>query len=344
MIDMHDLKATLDDRAGRAPDPDEVLAGAMTLVDRRRKRRTAIGAAAAAVMTSGALITGVAVLRGDLRDGGYVSPAGPPGPAQPTTSRPWLPFSVGWMPQGYQLVRWHTGPRGAGLEYGAGPGSAGISARLDNVDKSVGEPVTPNGEQVPVDINGASGTLIRDTEFHRVAIYWQWAPGQRAVVYGKNPVAENTLLAVARSLTRQQSKPAGPTPVVTVPAAYPHVEVWSNGELDGGAQVSLCDHPMFDPNTQPSNSICVYVTVGGGPPPSRVLAHTPEVPEQWLTEETTHAGIPMRTTKERYGVLRVLDPGHWVTVALVGKRGMIDTTLPFGRAVLLDLAASVKIG
>ena len=315
MINNDALERALGTLERYAPAEDEVLAGMRSGITRRRRRRQ-VASVVAVAGTAAAVALGVV----------YVAPTrgadhtGFIGAAPPTTSvtkipppAPALPFTVGWVPDGYQLEVWEAGGTDGSAQY---VGSKDFQTVVVWVSGAPREAAAQGDTEVATTIAGRPGTIRRLTpDGKETQLLWQLADGRWAMVGGRAPaVSLATLQHVAESLSVTPVPMSVPFSLTTLPEGYAGV-TWMGGT--GGpmlGSLTICRGAVV-PRTGGQPADCINVNVGEGTAPAKLVIKSTkdsgmvEIP---IDQERTTDGVLTRATADGTTVVAQLDAGHWV--------------------------------
>lgn len=318
MID--NLERALGALERHAPAEDEVLAGLRAGIIRRRRRRQIATVAGTAVVV-GALALGAVYLapsRG-ADQSGFVAPATPkptPKPAPP----PSLPFSAGWMPDGYRLDAWQAGPAEGEAQY---VGTKDFQTVVVWISAAPRDRAPGDTEELTT-IAGRPGMIRRlEPDRKETQLIWQLADGRWAMVGGRAPtVPLATLRQVADHLV---IKPTPVTPVpftlIALPDGYGSVR-WGGGGVGAPMRGSatMC-RSAFEPGVATLPADCVSVTVGDGTAPTELqlkqAGHAEPVAVP-IDQARTVAGVLTRATADGKTVVAQIDAGHWAEATSQG--------------------------
>jgi hypothetical protein len=222
MNELDDLRAVLRARADLTPDPDALLPAIHEQVRGRRTRLRTAALAGVVVATVGGLAAASLIH------------FGPANSAATPQLRASLPFTVGHVPAGYQMLSWRT-----------------ESGEFSEVDYQSGTTSAINVEEAPNDFASAQG---RRTTVHGVPavlnespttgpkgeqLVWSAGPGRSLSVSVSEGVSESILYAVADSVTTTPSEPPSMILIRTVPAGLT-LEAWVSVWNPRSEQVTLC--------------------------------------------------------------------------------------------------------
>ncbi|HEV2783147.1 MAG TPA: hypothetical protein VGX25_27510 [Actinophytocola sp.] len=320
MINEESLRRALGTLERHAPAEADVLAGLRAGLARRRRRQVASVAGVAGAACAVALGVVVAVSgRGEERVGG--SPAPPTAPAGESSAPvaiasvippPALPFTVGWLPDGYTLARWDVGTADNYAYYGVGPQElesfmVGVSTR---------RPAAPAGAvEEPTTIAGRPGVVHKLGRNRAPSqLLWQLADGRWAVVGGRPPTMPlDTFRRIAESLAPQPTPLTVPFGLTKVPDGYRVVRWTNQGPV--GASLTLCPTGV-DP-FGPAGDACLSVSLDAGPAPTAMprRSNSPggEVVMVPLDREQVIGGVRTYATADGTAVVAQVDPGHYAT-------------------------------
>jgi hypothetical protein len=302
MIDTDSLRHALGALEAHTPAEGEVLAGFRAGVVRRRRHRQLASVVGVAGLAGAVALGVVLVSPGQQSPGQTIAPATSIAVAKPPpTPRPALPFTVGWVPDGYTLGSWETGVRESSAQYSGSKDFQTIVVWISAEPR----PVPAGAHDQPTTIAGRPGVVRKiPPDTAETQLIWQRADGRWAMVGGRVPTVPLAALThVAESLT------ATPTPLPvaftlrTVPDGY-RVSGWSAGD-----SVRLCRSV-----TDPGAADCIGLSLRSGAAPrttqlKRADASVAEVP---VDRERTVGGVPTRADATGMTVFAQVDAGHWV--------------------------------
>ncbi|HVV18389.1 MAG TPA: hypothetical protein VHF06_03075 [Pseudonocardiaceae bacterium] len=245
MNELDGLRDVLSRRADLAPDPDTVLPAVHRKIRRRRNRRRAAGVAGAVAVTVAGLTVASTLLHSPTTTSA-LTVATPLG-------RPIMPFTVSHPPAGYREIGWAYDAGVWTADYQDANGSPIVEVQVGGTDSTYG--VTGGTD---VELHG-----LRATFGHRqdepVVAWRQPGSGEWVSVTGQGAtVAEDTVLAFARSVSFTRSAPRSMMRLDEVPSGW-GVQTWAaqwNSLPDETAV--LCPTDLPGDTTDP----CVRVTVG----------------------------------------------------------------------------------
>jgi hypothetical protein len=319
MIDTNDVGRALRRLESHAPAEVEVLAGLRKgIVARRRRRQVAsvVGVAGAAALVA----VGVMVaLPGHAGSPGTVDPAtaAPPASekvANPPPPAPALPFTVGWVPDGYTLRTWEAGGTDASAEF------TGTKDFQDVVVWISAKPrdEIPGASRQDTTIAGRPGILQRfDPGKAEAQFVWQLADGRWAMVGGRTPtVTVEMLRKVAESVTLTPTPMTAPVQLSAMPDGYTSA-VWSAGsvQLCRTATAARTDAPAAD---------CITVSGNEGTAPKTYMVKTGtgtlkgNVRELPYGSPVTVGGVLTQSSADGTLVEAQVDATHWVSVSSQG--------------------------
>lgn len=317
MIDNDDLKQALGTLERFAPAENEVLTGMRHGIARRRKRRqvaSVVGVAgAAAVVALGV----VYATQGRTNDGtGFAGAAAPPPtastqPAQPVPS-PVLPFSVGWIPDGYRLGSWEAGSTDGSTQY---VGAKDFQTIVVWISAQPRETRASDSNE-PTTIAGRSGVIRRLAEDTKeTQLIWQLADGRWAMVGGRAPtVSLATLRQVAESVSATPTPMPAPFSLAAMPDGYRNVSWLGGGDVVPGS-LTLCRSDV-EPRSGSQPADCVSVSILNGSAPAVTYAKDATKPkgqvEVPIDQPGTVDGVMSRATADGTLVVAQLDANHWV--------------------------------
>jgi hypothetical protein len=307
MIDNETLRHAFGELERHAPAEGEVLAGFRAGVVRRRRRRQV--ASVVGVGGTACLVALGVMLVAPGRTGQQ-----PTAPAAPTTATkvanppapPALPFTVGWLPDGYRLDTWEAGTAESSAQY---VGSKDFQTVVVEVGST--RPAVIAGEKnQPTTIAGRLGvirTVPPDTA--ETQLIWQLADGRWAMVGGRMPTVPMTALAhVAESLAATPTPMAVPFGLRTVPDGY-QVVSWIDG-----ASVLLC-RPPVDVRSPVPPSGCITLSLRSGTAPAGTPSKNRDgsLLENPVDREQVVNRVPTRASADGMTVFAQVDGGHWVS-------------------------------
>jgi hypothetical protein len=264
---------------------------------------------------------------------GFVA-ATPAAPAKKTPpAPPSLPFTAGWIPDGYQLETWAAGSTDGSAQY---VGSKDFQTVVVWISAHARDAQAGDTEE-PTTIAGRPGVLRRLTpDARETQLIWQLADGRWAMVGGRAPtVPLATLRHVADSLVLKPTQVQAPFSLATLPDGY-QVASWMGGIGRGPANgsVTLC-RSAVELRTGALPADCVSVAAGEGTAPAEVLMKQAGKPEPLaipIDQALTVDGVPTRATADGHTAVAQLDPGHWAQATSQGA----------GADLLRQVAASVR--
>lgn len=318
-----------------APAEDEVLAGMRAGIARRRRHRQLATVAGVAVVV-GALAAGAvyfAPSRGAEQSG--LVAAAPPvvTPKKNPPAPPSLPFTAGWIPDGYKLQTWETGSTEGSAQY---VGTKDFQTVVVWISTNPRDSLAGDTEE-PATIAGRSGVIRRlAPDARETQLIWQLADGRWAMVGGRAPtVPLATLRQVADGLVIQPTLVEFPFSLTTLPDGYRAVSwMGGTGRDPVNGSLTLC-RSAFEPRTSSMPADCVNVAIGEGAAPTEVLmkqAGNPEPLTIPIDQAKTVDGVPTRATADGTTVIAQLDASHWAQAASQGA----------GADLLRQVAASVR--
>jgi hypothetical protein len=340
MIDTESVRRALGSLERFAPAETEVLAGFRAGVVRRRRRRqlaSKAGVTAAAAAVALGVVVVVAPDRGPVRVAAPPASSTAPEPtvaiANPPAP-PALPFTVGWVPDGYTLDAWGAGSADSSAQY---VGTKDLEAVVVSISTQPRE-VIEGATREPIEIAGLTGVLQRLPQGDDVQLIWRLADGRWAMVGGMSPpVPLDALRRVAENLSTEPTPVTVPWSLSTVPEGY-RVARWSGGALLH-ASLTMCPGETQEPAVS-----CVGVTVQEGTAPAvtqrknRTAADAPTDKETVIDvpvdQELVVDGVRTRATADGTLVYAQLDPEHWVSV--YSEAAGVD--------MLREVAASAVVG
>jgi hypothetical protein len=317
MIDNDDVQHALSTLERFAPAEGAVLAGMRDGIVRRRKRRQIASVVGVAGMAAAVALGVVYFTPGKSTGGsGFAGPAAPPAPATSTPTppaQPVLPFSVGWVPDGYSLEVWEAGSTDGSTQYSGRNDFqtvvvwVGANAR-DKRATATDEPTT---------IAGRSGVIRRFAEDTAERQFiWQFADGRWATVGGRVPtVPLASLRRVAESVAATPTPMKFPFTLASLPDGY-QVTGWMGGDgnpLNGS--MTLC-RSAIQPRSETQAPDCVSLSVGKGTAPIVTFAKDSSTPNKQvevpIDQEQTIDGVATRATADGTRVVAQLDAERWV--------------------------------
>jgi hypothetical protein len=315
MINNDSLTQAFDTLARSAPAEDEVLAGVRTGIARRRRRRQAASVVGVAVAAAAVALGVVYVTPGRGADQTGSVGAAPTTPVRTATppAPPALPFTVGWIPDGYQLQTWEAGTTGGSAQY---VGTKDFQTVVVWISAKPRDAAAKGDTEEPATIAGRPGVLRRLTPDSReTQLSWQLADGRWAMVGGRAPtVSLSTLQRVADSVAVEATPMPVPFSLTTLPDGYGSV-TWMGGS--GGpmlGSLSLC-RSAVEPRAGALPADCVDVSVSNGTAPAVTLAKDGDkvsgMREIPIDQARTVGGVPTRATADGTMVVAQLDAGHW---------------------------------
>ena len=327
MINNDSLERALGTLERYAPAEDEVLAGLRSGIVRRRRRRQVASVVGVAGMAA-AVALGVvyfAPARG-AEHTGFVgaAPTTPAKKAPTPPPAPALPFSVGWMPDGYNLQTWEAGSTDGSAQY---VGTKDFQAVVVWVSAQPREAAAAGDTEQATTIAGRPGVLRRlNPDRYETQLIWQLADGRWAMVGGREPtVSLATLRHVAESLSVTPVPMSVPFSLTTLPEGYAGVTWMGGSGSPMGGSLTICRSAVEPRNPALAAADCIYVHVGEGTAPAtQVMKSTNEsggLIEIPIDQEQTTDGVPTRATADGTIVVAQLDAGHWAQ-AMSQKAGV----------------------
>jgi len=317
MIDNGLLRQALVERERHAPSEADVLAGFRAGVMTRQRRRqaaTVVGVAGAASVVA----VGVFVAAG--RPGEQRGPAqAPPGATSSSSSvvpvppaAPALPFSVGFLPAGYQLDAWQVGPAEGSAQYFGGKDFETIVVWISAEPRDA----VKGASDEPTTVAGRSAVLRRlAPDRAETQLIWQLADGRWAMVGGRAPtVSLQTLRSVAEQLSPAPTPLRARLGIAAMPEGY-LVHSWHGGGSQATGSLTLCRSAGAVRAGEPSED-CIHVNLVEGTAPASLgeksRANVEQVIQVPLDQEQVVNGVLTRATADGRNVVAQLDPGHWV--------------------------------
>ncbi|HET9143068.1 hypothetical protein [Actinophytocola sp.] len=319
MIDNESMRQALGALERHAPDEADVLAGMRAGIVRRRRRRQVASVAGVAGVAGLVALGAVALAPGrDAEPAGpgpvvaasapvsTVIAAPPPGPA--------LPFTPGWLPDGYQLESWMVTPTEAGVQY---LGNADFEVVVVELSDQPRENYPLLSDQ-PVTIAGRPGRIVRVApDPAEQQILWQVADGRWAMVGGRAPqVTEAELRRVAENLSLRPTplSPGTGLSLRALPQGYV-LNHWNGagGEIMAG---QLCRQVVsLRSAEQPGDCIGFAVKAGTAPAGTqRKTGSKGQIVDVPVDRAEVVDGVLTRANADGTIVFAQIDPGHWVSV------------------------------
>jgi hypothetical protein len=318
MIDNDSLKQAFGALERHTPDQTTVLAGVYEGIRHRRRRRQV--ASVAGVATAAALVAIGVVFVAPGQGGGQDGPAQAITPAAPKTAKPEpaapapeLPFTVGWVPQGYALNAWEVSDASSSAQYVGPSDFETVVVWVSDEQREAPQDATDE----PATIAGRPGTIRKlAPDGAETQLIWQLADGSWAMVGGRTPtVTEEELHQVAQSLTAQPTTLEVTLDLRGLPEGY-QVAGWSGSGGDGSAL--LCKGEA-QPRGREFAKDCVNVEMRSGKAPASVEKPIVKSAKEKVSpgmvavdQEQVVNGVTTRATADGVLAIAQVDPEHWV--------------------------------
>lgn len=321
------LTRTLTSHADDAPTPDGLLSAVHARSRRRHRRRAAAGAlTVAASLAVGATALQVTALP-DRRGEAVLAwqDAAASTFLTPVDLRPTFPLTPGYLPPDVQTVprlsleRGITSAEWENRSNGADGPLSGITATVFPTAPEADERATSE----PVDINGASGSLVRYPGASTVVV-WQRGPQQWVYVQGVAPVSEQETLAFARSLQEQPVQQPSSFQIDLVPDGFVLAELRPTGLTLGPAGGLL--NPQDDPRAVVVSVRRASESTDGRGAPVRVGQRS-----GWLAQESGRFQLVLRLDADRRLEISTPSTGQWDRTELARFADGITYTGPMPR-------------